>query len=151
MVGVELMIILKTITNQNYFHHKGKFYKPKTGIAMGSPLSGLLAEIFLQDLEQQRIKHALEGDNIIYYNRYIDDSFIIYNHTKITPYMITEHFNGQHKNLQFTLNKELNNQITYLDLNLTNNQGHIEMEIYRKPTTTDVTINKKSCHPKELN
>jgi hypothetical protein len=137
------------ITIQNYFHHEGKVCKPKTGVAMGSPLSGLLAKIFLQDLEQQRIKRALEGNNIIYYNRYVDDIFIIHNQTIITPYMITEHFNGQHKNLQFMLNEELNNQITYLDLNLTNNQGHTEMEIYRKPTTTDVTINKKSCHPKE--
>jgi hypothetical protein len=23
------------------------------------------------------------------------------------------------------------------------------MEIYKKPTTTDLTINNKSCHPKE--
>jgi hypothetical protein len=23
------------------------------------------------------------------------------------------------------------------------------MEIYRKPTTTDITTNNKSCHPKE--
>jgi hypothetical protein len=32
---------------------------------MGSPLSGMLAEIFLQGLEQQRIKHLLEHSNII--------------------------------------------------------------------------------------
>jgi hypothetical protein len=55
----------------------------------------------------------------------------------------------QHKDLHFTLNEELNNQITYLDLNLINKQGQIEMEVYRMPTTRDVRINKKSCHPKE--
>jgi hypothetical protein len=57
----------------------------------------------------------------------------------------------QHKDLHFTLNEELNNQITYLDLNLINKQWKIEMEVYRKPTSTDVTINKKSCHPKKRN
>jgi hypothetical protein len=57
--------------------------------------------------------------------------------------------NTQNKNLQFTLNKEVNNQITYLDLNLTNKHGQIKMGIYRKPTTTGVTINNKSCHPRE--
>jgi hypothetical protein len=49
----ELMLTLRMITNQNYFQYEGKFYKPNLGVAMGSPLSGLLAEIFLQDLEQQ--------------------------------------------------------------------------------------------------
>jgi hypothetical protein len=57
------------ITNQNYLQYDGKFYKTNSGIAMGSLLSGILAEIFLQDLEQHRIKHSLEGGHIIYYNR----------------------------------------------------------------------------------
>jgi hypothetical protein len=39
------------ITNQNYFQYEGKFYKPPMGAAMGSPLSSMLAEIFLQDLK----------------------------------------------------------------------------------------------------
>jgi hypothetical protein len=118
---------------------------------MGSPLSGMLVEIFLQDLEQQRIKHLLEDGNVIYYNRYIDDiiMIMIYNQTKINPKIISEQFNVQHKDLHFTINDELNNQINYLDLNLINKQGQIEMEIYRKPTATDITINKNSCHPKE--
>ncbi|PNF21348.1 hypothetical protein B7P43_G18100 [Cryptotermes secundus] len=71
-------------------------------------------------MEQSRIKHLLEDEKIKYYNRYVDDIFIIYNHTKITPQCILEQFNGQHKNLQFTINEEVNNQITYLDLNITN-------------------------------
>jgi hypothetical protein len=53
------------------------------------------------------------------------------------------------KDLQFTINEELNNQINYLDLNLINRQGQIEMEVYRKPTATNIMINKNSCHPKE--
>jgi glycyl-tRNA synthetase beta subunit len=73
------------ITNQNYFQYKGKFYKPTTGVAMGSPLSSILAEIFLQDLEQNRLKHLLEDKKIVHYNRYIHNIFIIYDQRKITP------------------------------------------------------------------
>jgi hypothetical protein len=40
----DIMWILKMITNQNYFQYEGKFYKPTTGVAMGSPLSSILAE-----------------------------------------------------------------------------------------------------------
>jgi hypothetical protein len=50
---------------------------------------------------------------------------------------------------KFTIKEETDNQITYLDLKLTNKRGQIEMEVYRKSTATDVTINNTSCHPKE--
>jgi hypothetical protein len=61
----KLMIIIRLIINQNYFHYEGKFYKPKSGVAMGSPLSGILAEKYLQQIEQNRIKHLLEDGRII--------------------------------------------------------------------------------------
>jgi hypothetical protein len=46
------------ITNQNYFQYDDKYYKPKSGVAMGSPTSSTMAEIFLHGLEQHRLKHA---------------------------------------------------------------------------------------------
>jgi hypothetical protein len=91
----------------------------------------------------------LEDGKIIYYNRYVDDIILIYDQSKINPQIINTEFNTQHKELPFTINEELHNQINYLDLNLINKQGHIEMEIYRKPTATDTTINENSCHPNE--
>ena len=145
----EIMSILKMILNQNYFQYNDKFYKPNSGVAMGSPLSSIMAEIFLQHFEQRIIKFLLEDKRILYYNRYVDDIFMIYNHSKITPQQILEQFNTQNKNLKFTMNEEVNSQISYLDLNLINTNEQIKLEIYRKPTTTDTTINKKSCHPQE--
>jgi hypothetical protein len=47
----EIVNLLETTLHQNYFHYNGNYYKPKTGIAMGSPLSGIIGEIFLQNLE----------------------------------------------------------------------------------------------------
>jgi hypothetical protein len=84
----------------------------------------------------------------VYYNRYVDDIFVIYNQTRITPKTILEQFSAQHRNLQFTINDETDDQTAYLDLNLVNNQGQLEMEVYRKPTMIDITINNTSCHPK---
>jgi hypothetical protein len=45
------MSILKMIMNQNCFQYEGKFDEPTLDVAMGSPLSRIIAEIFLQDLE----------------------------------------------------------------------------------------------------
>jgi hypothetical protein len=41
-------ILLSTILKQNYLQFNGKFYQPNKGVAMGSPISGLIAELFLQ-------------------------------------------------------------------------------------------------------
>jgi hypothetical protein len=74
---------------------------------------------------------------------------MIYDQRKRTPQTILEQFNIQHEDLKFTINRETNNQITYLELLFTKKRGQIEMEVYRKPTTTDVMTNNNSCHPQE--
>jgi hypothetical protein len=39
--------LVKVIPNQNYFQCNGKYFKPTKGIAMDSPVSSTLAEIYL--------------------------------------------------------------------------------------------------------
>jgi hypothetical protein len=84
---------------------------------------------------------------MIYCTQFVDDIFIIYNQNIITPELLLEQFGKQHKALQFTITKENNKQISYLDLNLKNKQGTVEIDIYRKPTATDIMLNNTSCHP----
>jgi len=57
---------------------------------MGSPISGTMAGIFLQHIEKKHIKQLLDSKNIIFYTRYVDDIFIIYDTTRITPEKNTE-------------------------------------------------------------
>jgi hypothetical protein len=40
---------------QNYFQYNDQFYKPDKGIAMGSPISGTIAEVYLQWIENEYI------------------------------------------------------------------------------------------------
>jgi len=77
----EILYLLKVILGQNYFQHENHFYKPNKGIAMGSPISSTLAEIYLQYFERIYLKHYLEIKHIICYKRYVDDLFIIYDYT----------------------------------------------------------------------
>jgi hypothetical protein len=51
---------------------------------MVSPISGLVAEIFLQFSEKLLVKHMLESKNIPFYNRRADDTLIIFDSRKIT-------------------------------------------------------------------
>ena len=65
----QVMILLSIIMEQNYFQYNKQCYKPQKGIAMGSPLSGYLAEIYIQGIEETDVKQWLESKEIIYYKR----------------------------------------------------------------------------------
>jgi len=51
-VKEQIKRLLKIIIEQNYFQYNDQFFKPKNGIAMGSPVSRKLAEIYLQHIEE---------------------------------------------------------------------------------------------------
>jgi len=86
---------------------------------------------------------------IIFYTRYVDDVLMIYNTKYTFPETIHQHINKIHSNLQFTPSHENNNSLCFLDLLLIRQPDKIEIDIYRKPTTTDTTINYTSNHPNE--
>jgi hypothetical protein len=46
-IAHQVLILLKKVLSQNYFRFQHRIYQPKQGIAMGSPISGIVAEIFL--------------------------------------------------------------------------------------------------------
>ena len=49
---------------------------------MVSPISSTIAEIYVQYFESIYVKHWLESAEIIFYKRYVDDIFIIYDTRK---------------------------------------------------------------------
>jgi len=67
-----ILHILNVIIRQNYFQHEGQIFQPEKGIAMGSPLSSTIAEIYLQYFENIYIKHWLDSKEIVFYKGYVD-------------------------------------------------------------------------------
>jgi hypothetical protein len=116
---------------------------------MGSPISSLVAEIFLQQFEDSHISHLLDTKNIAYYTRYVDDILIIYDATKIQTHIICKYINQIHTNIQLNPTIEEHNSVSLLDLTIKRNHSNLEIDIYRKPTTTDTMINFLSNHPIE--
>ena len=116
---------------------------------MGSPTSGTTAEVFLQHLEEAHIKHLLNTNSITFYNRYADDILIIYDSTRTTYESILQYTNRIHNNMRLEPTTETNSRINYLDLLITRNPTKMGTSIFRKPTSTDTTINFYSNHPLE--
>jgi len=66
-ITYQILSLLKVILSQNYFMSQQKIYQPAQGISMGSPISSLIAEIFLQHYEDANIKQLLDMKNIALY------------------------------------------------------------------------------------
>jgi hypothetical protein len=145
----QLLTLLETILQQNYLTFQDRIYKPEKGVSMGSPISNTIAEIFLQHFESILMKQLIETKHIVYYTRYVDDILLIYNTQHISPERTYDFINQIHPNLHFNPTYEQNNNISFLDLLITRHPTKLEIDIYRKPTTTDTTINFHSNHPNE--
>jgi hypothetical protein len=94
------------------------------------------------------VKHLLEEQAIAYYARYVDDILIVFDSSKITISEIQKQAENIHKNVELKMNME-NNSIKYLDLLIIRQSDRMEIDIYHKPTTTDLTIHATSNHPTE--
>ena len=141
--------LLETILNQNYFTYQNQIYRPTKGVAMGSSISGLTAEILLQSLERTHVKPLLDTNRIVLYTRYIDDILIVYDTAQISLDTITRYANTINSNLELSPTPEQNNRVSFLDLSITRNTSHLEIDIFRKPTITDTTISYLSNHLQE--
>ena len=113
---------------------------------MGSPISGMLAEIYLQYLEETYVKHCLENKEITYYKRYVDDILIIFDQNKTDEHTIHNFMNYVDKHLEFKMSTEEHNVTNYLDLSINRNTNNMELFIYRKPMYIDITIHFSSNH-----
>jgi len=99
---------------------------------MGSPISGLISEIFLQQHEEIHLKHILDAKKIAYYARYVDDILIIYDSTQINKKDIDTYINSIHKNIKLNITHEEQHSINFPDLTITRNHNKLEIDLYRK-------------------
>ena len=81
------MDLLDLLLNQNYFTHNKEFYSQLDGFAMGSPLSGLLADVYLNYFENSFIfsNNRFES-NPVFYGSYVDNTFMTVSYTHLDVY-----------------------------------------------------------------
>ena len=81
-----------------------------------------------------------------YWKRFVDDTFCIMNSAILQEFF--QHINKIEKSIKFTMEKEENSSIAFLDINVTRREdGSFKTSIYRKPTHTNRYLNFQSNHP----
>ena len=79
------------------------------------------------------------------FRRYVDDIIRSIKETEIER--LLEVANGLHRNLEFTIEREANNGIAFLDLYITRDNRKVTTSWYNKPTDTGVQLNYHACAP----
>lgn len=67
----EFLAAVKLVLSSTYFKFNNKYYRQTFGTPMGSPLSPILADIVLQNIEENALKYL--DFHIPLYYRYVDD------------------------------------------------------------------------------
>ena len=143
-------LILLTLEH-NYFQYNQTFYKQKEGLSMGSPLSPMLSNIYMELIEHYYIHpHPLLRNTT--WLRYVDDIFAAIP-ISTNPTAILNHINNIHPNIQFTMEipAPTQNSLPFLDtLILWDHTTKPSYTIYRKPTSSPNYIHWYSAHTKNI-
>ena len=73
--SADITRLFSTCLTTPYFTWKNNFYEQKEGVAMGSPLSPAVANLFMQKLEEQALKTSEFKPKAWF--RYVEDTFVV--------------------------------------------------------------------------
>lgn len=133
----EFIEAVKLCLDSSYFVYQDKFYEQTFGLPMGAPLSSVVANLVLEDLEQMKLNEC--QFTIPMYKRYVDDIIAVIPENKENTLLTI--FNTYHQRLQFTIEKEENKEICFLDFRLIRKDNHLQYTWYTKPSWTGRYLN----------
>ena len=135
----QLKNLFVSVTSQTHFLSNNEIYDQTDGVAMGSPLDSALANLFMGYHENKWL-NSEESSTVLFYKRYVDDIFCLFKRETDAERFLT-FLNGQHPNIKFTIEKEKNSQLPFLDILNNSSSNKLVTSVYRKPTYTGLVTN----------
>lgn len=127
------------------FKFADQIFHQISGLAMGSSVSGILAILFMNSIENQALTTFTE---ISCYSRYVDDIFVLVRDRAASEQLL-QTMNAVHPNIQFEIElPSTENSLSLLDLTVTvGPQGESNFEFYKKPARSEVFMNGRTALP----
>lgn len=142
----DLVKLCRHVLTSTYFLFNDHFFEQTDGVAMGSPLSPVVANLFMEDFEDMALRTSALQPKCFW--RYVDDTFFVWPHGRDSLNRFLDHFNCLHPNIKFTMEVESDGKLPFLDVMVYKKQdGTLGHSVHRKPTHTDLYLNARSCHP----
>ena len=136
--------LLEYCLNSTYFVFQGQHYEQQEGAAMGSPLSPIIANLYMENFETKALNTAANSPSL--WKRYVDDTFVVIK--KCHQEEFFHHINSIEDSIQFTAeDTHADGTLPFLDvLVIPQPDGSLATTVYRKPTYTGQYLQWDSHH-----
>ena len=138
-----VLSLIELCFRHSKFTFNGFTYSQKFGVSMGNALSPVISNLYMEFYETILLPKVLPP-NVIWY-RYVDDVICLWPQT-INPDNFLIKLNLLNPDIQFTMEREQNGSIPFLDLKLFRQDKDIRFTVYRKPTNVCAYLHFFSNH-----
>ena len=123
---------------------QGQYYQQIEGAAIGSPLSPIVANIFMENFEKEALETAPHPPSL--WKRFVDDTFVILEAQYKDEFF--HHINSLDDNIKFTAETtKADGSMPFLDTLVTpQSDGSLQTTVYRNPTHTNQYLQWDSHH-----
>ena len=138
---------LEIIMNHSIFKFNERFFVQLTGTAMGTPPAPPYATLYFY-LHERKIIPKYQN-NILFYNRYIDDAFFIWDNSKPSSnhnWMELQQDFDKFGKLRWDFSP-LSNSVNFLDIKITIKENRIHTTLFEKDLNLYLYIPSFSYHP----
>ena len=139
-----LVDLVELILKNNNITFHGKHFLQIQGTAIGTNMAPSYANIFMGIYEED----FMQTQNLqpLLWNRFIDDVFMVWTHGVDALHDFFVALNAFCPHIQFTYEWS-SSKVHFLDVDVYNIDGHVETDLYIKPTDTHQFLHSSSCHP----
>ncbi|BHF72050.1 hypothetical protein SprV_0401511300 [Sparganum proliferum] len=139
---IQHLLQLFAFCQRTFFTFNGRTYQQIKGTPMGYPISSLVVELVLQQLENVAFSHYKPA----FWRRYVDDSSVIIEKGRLSGFQNL--LNSIFPEIQFTREDEEAEKLPFLDVLVTRTtDGKLSTTVYRKASNTTLILNYHSNHP----
>lgn len=139
--------LISLCTKFTPFMYGTQEYCQHNGLPMGSPISPVMSCLFMELLEDEHFLRILGRNST--WMRYIDDVLVVIpKRTNVENKLRL--LNEVHNKIQFTVEKEVDGSIPFLDVMIKRTSEGPRFSVYRKPTNKNDYIHSLSAHSDKI-
>jgi hypothetical protein len=126
-----IMELLEVCLRTTYFQMDDKFFQQEDGTAMGSSLSTIVSNIFIEHFEKLPLDSAQHKPSL--WLQYVDDTFVVWSHGPSWLQDLLSHLTHLRPSIQFTMKTESDSVTAFLDVLVIREEITLATKVYRKP------------------
>ena len=128
--------LVEICLTSTFFSFEGEFFEQTYGVAVGSPLSLVVANIFMEDFESKALASAHLLPKL--WKRFVDDTGVVWSHGQEELDIFFSHMKNQSSSIKFIMEQEVDGNLPFLDVLISrNDDGSVSHQVFQKKTHTE--------------